>query len=174
MMRLAAGVLVAILVAFPLAVLPAPPVTWVAVVALVVGGAGVVALSLPMATAGASLALVAYGLALVIVGAPADPVAAIAFGATLVFLLTLVHFAGCVQGAAIAPSIITGQIVRWLGIVAIGVVTAVVLTAAAVALGPTLQPAALPVVIVVAALGALLTVAGVVRLLTTATEPPPQ
>lgn len=171
MMRLAAAILVAVLVALPLTVLASAPVTWLVVPALVVGGAGVVALSVPLVTAGASLALIAYALALVIVRAPFDPVAAIAFGATLVLLLALVHFAGRVHGAAIGPSVITSQIRHWLVIVAAGVVAAVVLTAAAAALGFTLRGAALPVVVVVAALGALVTVAGVIALVTTHADP---
>lgn len=167
MMRLAAAVLIAAVVAFPLAVLPSPPVTWLAVSALVVGGAGVVALSVPLVTAGASLAMIAYTLALVIARPPFDPVAAIAFGATLVLLLALAHFAGRVHGAAIGPSVIAAQIRHWLVIVAAGVMAAVMLTAAAAAFGLTLLGAALPVVVVVAALGVLMTVAGVVALVTT-------
>jgi hypothetical protein len=166
MMRLAAAVLVAVLVALPLAVLPSPPVTWLAGSGFVVGGVGAVALSVPLATAGASLALIAYALALVIVRPPLDPFAATAFGATLVLLLSLVHFAGRVQGAAIGPSVIASQIRRWLGIVLVGVVAAVGLTAAAAALGPMLQGAALPLVVAAAALGALVTVAGALALVT--------
>lgn len=166
MMRPAAAVLVAVVVAFPLAVLPARPITWLAVGALVVGGAGVVVLSVPLVTVGASLALIAYTLALVITGPAVDPVAAIALGATLVLLLTLVHFAGRVHGAAIGSSVIASQIRQWLMIVAVGVVVAVGLALGGVALGVTLQGAALPVVVVVAALGAVLSVAGVIALVT--------
>jgi len=171
MMRLAAAILVAVLAALPLTVLPSPPVTWLAVSALVVGGAGVVALSVPLVTAGASLALIAYALALVIVRAPFDPVAAIAFGATLVLLLALVHFAGRAHGAAIGPSVIASQIRHWLMVVAVGVVAAVVLTMGGAALAVTLQGAAFPVVVVVAALGAVVTVAGVIALVTTRADP---
>ena len=50
MMRLAALVLLAILAALPLAVRPStPPVAWLATVALVVGAAGVIAWSVPLA-----------------------------------------------------------------------------------------------------------------------------
>jgi hypothetical protein len=166
MMRLAAALLVAVLVTLPLTLWPALPVTWLALAALVVGGMGVVALSVPLVTAGASLALIAYALALVIVRPPFGPVAAIAFGATLVLLLALVHFAGRVHGAAISLRVIASQIRHWLVIVAIGVVVAVGLQAAAAALAMTLQGAALPVIVVVAALGALVAVAGVVALMT--------
>jgi hypothetical protein len=167
MMRLAAAVLLAVVVALPLAVLPARPVTWLVVPALSVGGAGVVALSVPLVTAGGSLALIAYALALVSARPAADPAVAIAFGATLVLLLALVHFAGRVQGAVIGPGVIASQIRHWLVIVTGGVVAAIVLTEAATALGAMLQGVALPVVVVIAALGALGTVAGAIALLTT-------
>jgi predicted Co/Zn/Cd cation transporter (cation efflux family) len=166
MLRLAAGVLVAVLVAIPLAVLPAAPVTWLAMAALGVGGAGVLVLSVPMVTTGASLALIAYASALVIAGPAVDPVAAIAVGATLVLLLALVHFAGRVQGAALGPAVIAAQVRHWLVIVALGAAAAVGLTAGGVVLGPTLRGASMPVVVVAAALGALMTTAGVIALVT--------
>ncbi len=167
MMRLAAAMLVAALIAFPLSVSPAPPFIWLAAAALVVGGAGVMALSVPLVTAGASLALIVYTLALVIARAAVDPVAGTAFGATVVLLLALVHFAGRVRGAAVAGPVVAAQIRQWLAIVAAGVVAALVLTAAAAALGGALRGAALPVVVLAAALGALLTAAGVIALVTT-------
>jgi hypothetical protein len=166
MMRLAAAILVAILVAFSLGVLPARPVTWLAGAALVVGVTGVVVLSVPVVAAGASLALIAYALALVIARPPVDVVAANAFGATLVLLLALVHFAARVRGAAIGRAVLATQIRQWLTIVAAGVVAAIGLAAAAAALGGALQGASLPVVVVTAALGALVTVGGAFALLT--------
>jgi predicted Co/Zn/Cd cation transporter (cation efflux family) len=172
MLRLAAGVLLAILVAVPLAVLPAAPVTWLAVPALGVGGAGVMVLSVPMVTAGASLALIAYAAALVIAGPAVDPVVAIALGAALVLLLALVHFAGRVHGAALGPAVIAAQVRHWLMIVALGVAAAVGLTVGGMVLGPTLGGASLPVVVVAAALGALMTTAGVIALVMARRDPP--
>ena len=166
MLRLAAGVLLAVLVAVPLAILPAAPVTWLAMAALSVGGAGVLVLSVPMVTTGASLALIAYASALVIAGPAVDPVAAIAVGATLVLLLALVHFAGRVQGAALGPAVIAAQVRHWLVIGGLGVAAAAGLTAGGVVLGPALRGASLPVVVVAAALGALMTTAGVIALVT--------
>jgi hypothetical protein len=173
MMRLAAAILLVVLVASPLAVLPAPPVTWLAGCALVVGGAGVVALSVPLATAGAALALIAYALTLVIVRPPLVPLLAIAIGATLVLLLALVHFAARVQGAVLGPSVIASQIRRWLVIVVAGVVAAIGLTVAATALGPALQGASLPVAVAAAALGALVTMLGAVALVRPHENPSP-
>jgi hypothetical protein len=158
---------VAVLAAFPLSVLSAPPVTWLAVAALGVGGAGVAALSVPVVTAGASLALIAYTLALVMARAAVDPIAAIALGATLVLLLALVHFAGHVHGAAVAVSVVASRIRQSLAIVAVGIAAALVLTAGGAALSGALRDAPLPVVVAAAALGALLAAAGVIALVTT-------
>jgi hypothetical protein len=164
--RLAAAILVLLLVAVPLAVWPAPPVTWLAAAALVVGGAGVVMLSVPLTTVGASLALMGYALALVIARPPVAAPAAIALGVTLVLLLALVHFASRVQGAVVGPSVVAAQLREWLVIAAIGAVAALGLTAAAVGLGPLILSASFPVVVAVAVLGAVLTVAGVIALVT--------
>jgi hypothetical protein len=172
MMRLGAVILVGVLVAFPLAALAAPPITWLAGIALGIGGAGVGALSVPLVTTGASVALIAYALALVIARPAADPLAAIAFGATLVLLLALVHFAGRVQGAAVGAAVVTAQVRHWLAVVAAGVVAALALTAGGAVLGPTLLGATLPVVVAAGALGALLAVAGVIALVTTREDPP--
>jgi hypothetical protein len=166
MTRVAAAILLFFVVAFPLGVLFAPPVTWLAAAALVIGGTGVSLLSVPLVTAGASIALIAYTLALLIAEAPVDLVAAVILGTTLVLLLTLAHFASRVQGAAVAVPVIVSQIREWLVVAAAGVVAAVVFSAAAAAAGGALRSAALPVVVLAAALGALLTVAGVIALLT--------
>ena len=167
MMRLAAAILVAILATFPLTVLPSAPVTWLAVPGLVAGGAGAITLTVPLVTLGASLTLIAYALALVIVRPAADPVAAIAFGVTLVLLPALVHLAARTHGAAIGPAVIAAQLRHWVFIAAVGVVVAVTLTAAAVALVPLVQGAPFTVVMVLAAFGALVAVAGVIALVTT-------
>lgn len=166
MLRAAALLLMAVLVAFPMAVLPSPPVTWLVVVALVVGSAGVVALSVPLVTAGASVVLIAYALALAIARPAVHGLAATACGVTFVLLLALVHFAGRVQGATIGAAVIASQLRQWLAIGAVGVVAAGVLMVGGTALGPVIGGASLPVVVVGAALGALLTAAGVIALVT--------
>jgi hypothetical protein len=175
MMRLAAMVLLAVLAAIPLAVQPSgPPVTWLATAALVVGGVGVIAWSVPLVTAAGALALIAYALALVIAGPVADPLAALALGVTLVLLLALVHFGGRVRGAVLGPSVIASQARQWLAVVGLGAVGAVVLTAVAAPLGVALRSAPLPVVVIAAALGAVLTVAGVIALVTGEGSPRPE
>ena len=166
MMRLAAVVLVAVVAGIPLAILPAPPVTWVAVVALVTGLVGMLAWSVPLVTAGASLSLIAYAIALALARPAADPITAVVFGGTLVLLLALVNFAGRLDDAVLGPGVLAGQIRHWLAIVALGAAIAAGLTVGGVVLGPVLVGATLPVVVATAALGALLTMAGVISLVT--------
>jgi hypothetical protein len=172
MMRLAAAVLVLGLVSFPVSVLPGPPVTWLAAVGAVVGGVGAVLLSVTLVTVGASVALIAYALALLIarpVGT--DPLTATGFGAALVVVLALVHFAARADGAALGATVLATQLRQWLVTIAVGVLAAAGLSMAAAVLGAVLAGTSLPVVVAAAALGALLTVAGLVAL-TTRQEPP--
>jgi hypothetical protein len=165
MLRPAAAILAVAVVAFPVAALPAPPVTWLAGVALVVLAAGVVTLAVPVVTAGASLALIADALALAIARPPVDPVAAIAFGTALVLLPTLVHLAGRARGATLGPGVVAAQIRQWLRLAACGVAAAAVLTFAAVALTRAWGSLTLPMVVVVATVGAVLAMLGIIGLL---------
>jgi hypothetical protein len=172
MMRLAAAVLVLVVVSFPVAVLPGPPATWLAVVGGIVGGAGAVLLSVTLVTIGASVALIAYALALLIARpAGADPLAATGFGAALVVVLALVHLAARADAAALGPAVLATQLRQWLATVAIGVLAAAGLTMGAAMLGAVLAGTSLPVVVAAAALGALLTIAGLIAL-TTRPDPP--
>lgn len=165
MMRGAALLLVVVVVAFPLTVLFGPPVTWLAGLALGVGGAGAVALSAPVVTAGGAVALVAYALALLIARPVADPLTALVFGATLVLLLVVVHFAGHVQGAALGPGVLAVQIRHWLAVAAAGLLTGLALTGATTVLAPVLRGSSLPLTVAAGALGALLAVAGLIALI---------
>lgn len=166
MMRLAALVLLAVLAALPLSVRPSvPPVAWLATVAVVVGGVGVIGWSVPLVTAAGSVVLIAYALALVVAGPVAEPLAAIALGSTLVLLLALVHFGGRVRGAVLGPSVVAAQARQWLAVVGWGAVAALVLTQVATPLGAALRSASsLPMAVIAAAIGAVLTVAGVIAL----------
>jgi hypothetical protein len=166
MLRLAGAILLVVLVAFPVAVLPAAPVTWLAVVALAVAGAGIAMLSVPVVTAGATLALITYALALVIAQPPVDPVAAIGVGADALVLLALVQFAGHAQGALLGPAVLAGRLRQWLAAAGLGVAVTGALVTVATVLGLVLRDATLPVVAAAAALGALLAMAGLVALMT--------
>jgi hypothetical protein len=164
--RLAALLLIASLAAFPLTILAAPPITWLAVAAVLAAGVGVLAPSLRLVTIGGVLALIAYALAIVMTRAATDVVAAIAFGATLVLVLALTHFAGRIDGAALGAGVVAGQLRQWLAVVAAGVLVALLFAAAAAGLGTLLAGATLPIVVIAAALGAALTLAGVIALVT--------
>ena len=84
-LRLAAVALMAILAGLPLSILPS--LGALAALALVVGGAGAIAASVPLATAGGALALIEYALALVVAAPDPDPVTGTAVGVGLVLLL---------------------------------------------------------------------------------------
>jgi hypothetical protein len=120
----------------------------------------------PLVTAGASIALVAHALALVLTRAPADPSVGAALGAALVLLLALVHFAARTHGAALGPGVVAGQVRQWLVVALAGFASAVALSVVATWLGPVLFGPSLPIVIVTGVLGAVLTAAGLIALLT--------
>jgi hypothetical protein len=170
MIRLAAAALLLVVVAFPLAVLPLAPVTWLAGAALGVGGAGVALGSVGIVSTGAAVAVIGYALALMIARPAPEPLTAGALGATLVVLLALVHLGGRMRGAALGAGVMAGQARQCLGVVAAGVVAASAVTLGGAALGPLVRGATLPVVVAAAALGVLLAGAGVIALVT-AREP---
>jgi hypothetical protein len=162
--RLAALALAAVLAGIPAAVLPAAPVTPLAAAAVAVVAVGVLLLSRPVVVGGAALALIAYAVALALARPPADPLAAVAFGGTLVLLLVLVDFARRVRGAHVDAPVVAAQVRQWLGVVGQGAAAALGLTALAGLLGRVLAGATLPVVVVTAAVGAALAGLGVVVL----------
>jgi hypothetical protein len=159
-----------VVAAFPLAVLPQAPVTWVTGAALGVGGAGVALLSVGIVTTGGALAVIAYALALAIARPAAGPLAAGALGVALLLLLASVHLAGRVRGAALASGVLAGQARQWAAVAAAGTAAAGILTLGAGAVGTVLAGATLPVVVVAAGLGVVLTVAGTIALLTAREE----
>jgi hypothetical protein len=172
MLRLAAILVLVVLVALPLAAWPAAPVTWLAGAALVVGGAGVVALAVSLTTVAAVLALLAYTVALVTARPTAEPVTAMVLGAALVLLLALVHLGHRVRAAVVEPAVIARQARDWLIVVALGLVAAAAGAWGGAALRPMLAALALPMVVIVAALGAVLTMLGVSALVVTRGAPP--
>jgi len=164
MMRLAAAALVLVAAAFPLAVYPAAPVTWLVLGAVLAGGAGVALRLVPVVTVAGALALIAHTVALLIARPALDPVSAIALGATLTLLLLVVHFAARVEGAGLGASLMAAQVREWLMALAVGVLAATLLMLGGVTVARGFQRAALPVVIAAAALGAALAMAGVIAL----------
>jgi hypothetical protein len=166
MMRLAALALLAALVTVPLAVQPAAPVTWLAGGAFVVGAVGVAALSVPLVTGGASVALVAWGLALGMARPAADLVGAVAVGVLLVLLLALVHLAARVDGAALGPGVLVAEARQWLLVIGAGIAASGALALGASVVTGVVQGMTLPAVVVAAVLGAVAALAGVIALVT--------
>jgi len=172
MMRVASAGLLLMVLAFPVTVHPAPPVTWLAVAALVAAGAGVALLSVPMVTVGGTLALIAHAVALLIARPAADLAGAITLGAALTLLPLVVHFAARTAGAGIGAAVVGAHVREWMAAVALGIVVAVVLALGGTTLTAALQRASLPVVVVAAALGAGVAIAGVVALVANRQPPP--
>ena len=164
MMRLVAAALVLVVVAFPLAVYPAAPVTWLVLIALLAAGAGVALLSAPVVTAGAALALIAHAAALLIARPAVDLVGAVALGVTLTLLLSVVHFGARVEGAVLGASVLASQAREWVMVIAAGVLAAVSLAVGGSVLAGMFRGASLPMVVAAAALGAALAMASVIAL----------
>lgn len=164
MMRLAAAGLLLVALAFPLTVYPGPPVTWLAIVAVLAGGGGVMVGAVPVVTAGGALTLVAYAVALLIARPPADPPGAIIFGAALTLLPLVVHFAARTAGVAVGAGVVAAQVREWVLAVAAGIVVAAALAVIGSSLAAVVQRASLPMVVAAAAVGAGVAMAGVVAL----------
>ena len=164
--RLTAVALITVLAGLPLTILPSPFLGALAALTLLVGGVGAIAASVPLATAGGTLALIEYALALVVARPDPDPITATALAAGLVLLLASTHFASLTRGAAVGYPVIRSQARHWLAIVALGMVGAALVTVGGQALALALRGAALPVIVAASALGAVLTVAGVIALVT--------
>lgn len=165
--RLTALALMAMLAGLPLIILPEPFLGALAALALAVGGAGALAPNVSLATAGGTLALIEYTLALLLGRPDPDPLTATITGVGLVLLLASVHFASRTHGAALGHAVLRSQARHWLAVAALGVVGAAVLTVGGEALALALRGAALPMVVAASAVGALMTVVGVIALVTT-------
>lgn len=166
--RLTALALMAMLAGLPLTVVPSPSLYLgaLATLALVVGGAGALAASVPLATGGGALALIEYALALAVARPDPDLVTGTAVGLALVLLPASVHFASRTRGAALLPPVLRSQARHWLALVALGALAAAVVAVGGEALAFALRGTALPVVVAASALGALTAVAGVIALVT--------
>jgi len=164
MLRVVGLVLLASVVAIPLDVLPAAPVTWLAVAALGVGAVGVVTRSIVLTTMAGTVALIDYAVALLLAPPAGAMLGGLALGAALVLLLAVVHFAERASDAELGAGVMTAQLRQWLGTVGLGVAVALGLLVSAAALAGAVAGAALPVVVIASSLGAALAVAGVVML----------
>jgi hypothetical protein len=134
------------------------PVLVIEVLACVLCGAGVVVGATTPVTAGATLGIIGYTVALCLQSAGhVDVVGATVFGFSLLFLLDLSEFARRFHGADIAKEVLRAQVVYWLGRGAI--IAAAVM---ALVLGGFMISVLVPGVgrAVVAGIGAVLALAG--------------
>ncbi len=170
MIRYLGGLLVVVLVGVPLVRAPSELIGALGAIAGMLCAGGLITLSIPLLTAGTSLALAEYALALLwIASTPPDFVGAIGLGLTLWLLFEVTGFAQRVRGVAVAPEVFRGQARSW---IATGLAVALLGGALAIAttiVGLRLPASAYPAVV---ALGALGVFVGAVRALLRASSRP--
>lgn len=160
MIRCLSGILVMVLVSVPFLWAPSELVGAVGAVAGLFCGAGIVMLSFPLLTFGASLALAEYTLALVVDGASPDFVGAIGLSVTLWLLFAVTAFAQRIRGVAVAPEVFREQARSWIGTGVAFAALGGVLAIATSVVGLRLPPSAYPGLVALGALGVFI---GVVR-----------
>jgi hypothetical protein len=121
MMRGLTALLGACLVGLPLLLTPSAIVALPAGIAAALIAAGILVLRTSLITAGICLALIEYGLALLIGARPLEPLSAVAMGEALLLLLQVGHFVRRIRGADVTPAVVASQVRYWLrlGIVAV-------------------------------------------------------
>jgi hypothetical protein len=158
-MRPLAGLLVLALVGLPLLVAPSALVAAVGAAAAALGAVAVARLSLRLATAGATLAVLEYALALWLAAASPEILTAVAIAVALAVLLDVIEFAARSRDAAMDPRLIRRQVRYWVGSTTLGAAVAVALAVGGGALGSALpawgHPAAAAVGVLVAFGGAV-------------------
>ena len=168
MIRVVAGLLVLLVVGFPLLVAPASATGLLGLVAVTLCAGGIISLSTSLLAAGAGLAIVEYAFALLVAGGPPDFLGALAFGVVLSLLLQTVGFAARFRGASVDPRVVREQARAWVATATAAAAVGTVLAMGAGAVGIGLPPAAYPAA---AAFGALMAVLGVVGRMVRSTEP---
>jgi hypothetical protein len=164
MMVRVAALLVLVLVGLPFVVLPAGFLAALAAPSAVLCAGGIATRSVPVLTAGVTLAVIEYALALWASEAPLDvPIAAL-FGVALFLLLELVDFLGRTRGAAVGGSVLPAMIRYWLAIAGAGAGLMVALVAGAAAVRLALPLPSDPMIAALGVLGALTAAGGVLRL----------
>jgi hypothetical protein len=162
MMSALAGLLVLILVGFPVLIAPSELTGTLAFIAAALCAAGIGALSIPLLAAGAALSLVGYALALLSSAGSPDPLGAVALGVVLSLLFQVVEFVAHFRGAAVDSHVLPGQVRYWVGS---GVAAAVVGILLSISAGGIALRLPLPAYPAAVALGALAAFLGAVRVL---------
>jgi hypothetical protein len=159
-MRALGLILIAVLAALPVVM---HPTTGFAEVAALAGGlcaTGTLARWRPLVTAGGSLTLIQYTVALI--SLPSRPVSAIVLGVGLALVLDVFEFVSRFHGAAVTPRALRRQTRHWIGSALLGALTGVVLAAVTGFVRVSGPPALYPLLAAVGALAAAGGVAGAV------------
>jgi hypothetical protein len=146
MMRYSVAIPIAVLVAVPLWTAPAWPVLFFGAIFGLLCAAGSLGRWLPLVTAGGSLAVMDYALALWLSGGGLNVVGAAAFGLALVLLLDLTEFAGRFRAARLASNPLRAQVAFWLGRAAVALAAVVVLTLSAAIFAPAISLIGRPII----------------------------
>jgi hypothetical protein len=162
MIRALAGLLVVVLVGIPLLAAPSTLVGAFGLAAGALCAGGIFRLSIPLLTAGASLSLIEYALALWMSAGSPDFVGAVGVGVTVALLFQIVGFAARFQGVVVDARVLWAQARSWVGTGAASAAVAILLAVGAGSIALRLPFPAYPAV---AALGVLAAFLGVVRML---------
>jgi hypothetical protein len=162
MIRALAGLLVIVLVGIPLLTAPSTLVGGLGLAAVVLCAGGILRLSIPLLTAGASLSLIEYAVALWVSAGSPDFVGAIGIGVTLALLVQIVGFAARFEGAVVDVRALWAQARSWAGT---GAASAAAVFLLAVGAGSIALRLPLPAYPAAAGLGALAVFLGAVRAL---------
>lgn len=162
MMRLAAAGLALVLAGLPLMIDASTPVATAALAAAALSLAGVGFRATPVVVAGASLAWIAYAVALAHSGATLDVTGGTAIGIVTFLLLETVDFAGRFRSISLPQRAILSQVGWWLLFCAVVAGLAIAATAAALVVARPIPP---PVAVTVALAAAAIVTVGLTRLL---------
>ncbi len=162
MIRALAGLLVVVLVGIPLLAAPSTLVGAFGLAAGALCAGGIFRLSIPLLTAGASLSLIEYALALWMSAGSPDFVGAVGVGVTVALLFQIVGFAARFQGVVVDARVLWAQARSWVGTGAASAAVAILLAVGAGSIALRLPIPAYPAA---AGLGALAAFLGAVRAL---------
>ena len=146
MMRYTVAIPIVVLVAVPLWTAPAWPVLFFGAIFGLLCTAGALVRWLPLVTAGSSLAVMDYALALWLSGGGVNVVGATAFGLALVLLLDMTEFAGRFRTARLAATLLRAQVAFWLGRAAVAIAAVVLLTLSAAMFAPAIPLIGRPII----------------------------
>jgi len=156
MMRALALAPIVVLAGVPVLMRPTAAFAGVGAAAMILCAAGVFLRWRPVVTAGASLALILYAVALV--GARSNLASAIVLGVSLALVLDAFEFARRFHGAVVTGPALRRQARHWVASVMLGVLVTTALAGAAALVRISGPPALYPIL---AAVGALVAIAGI-------------